>query len=127
MSRLSAPRYGWAFVATGVLHFLRPKMYEQIMPDYLPAHRELVYASGVTEAVGGLAVLHPKTRVLGGWLLLLTIIGVYPANVHMALHPERYPQIPKAALYARLPLQLPMLLWAWRMIKGPGPKAPEGQ
>lgn len=127
MSRLSAPRYGWAFVATGVLHFLRPKMYEQIMPDYLPAHRELVYASGVTEAVGGLAVLHPKTRVFGGWLLLLTIIGVYPANVHMALHPERYPQIPKAALYARLPLQLPMLLWAWRMIKGPGPKAPEGQ
>lgn len=126
MSRLGAPRYGWAFVATGVLHFLRPKMYEQIMPDYLPAHRELVYASGVTEAVGGLAVLHPKTRVFGGWLLLLTIVGVYPANVHMALHPERYPQIPKAALYARLPLQLPMLLWAWRMIKG-SPKPAEGR
>lgn len=119
-----SPRYGWAFVATGVLHFLRPKMYEAIMPDYLPAHRELVYASGVTEAVGGLAVLHPRTRAFGGWLLVLTIIGVYPANVHMALHPERYPQVPKAALYARLPLQLPMLLWAWRMAKGGAVPAP---
>ncbi len=111
------PKFGWAFVATGVLHFLRPKMYEAIMPDYLPAHRELVYASGVTEAVGGLAVLHPKTRSFGGWLLAATVVGVFPANVHMALNPERYPQIPKAALYGRLPLQLPMLLWALRMAK----------
>ncbi len=120
-----SPKYGWAFVATGVLHFLRPKMYEAIMPDYLPAHRELVYASGVTEALGGLAVQHPATRRFGGWLLVLTVLGVYPANIHMALHPERYPQIPKAALYARLPLQLPMLWWAWKMANDrPAAQAP---
>ena len=112
-SERSARIGGIIFIAAGLLHFLRPKMYEAIMPDWLPAHRELVYASGVTEALGGAAVLHPKTRRFGGWLLLATIVGVYPANVHMALTPDRYPQIPEAALWARLPLQLPMASWAW--------------
>lgn len=111
-------RFGAVFVGAGLMHFLRPKMYEAIMPDYLPAHRELVYASGVAEAAGGLAVLHPKTRAFGGWLLLATIVGVYPANVHMALNPDRYPQIPKAALWARLPLQLPMAITAWKIARG---------
>ena len=50
------------FVVAGVLHFVRPGMYEAIMPDYLPAHRELVYASGVAEIAGGLGVMHPRAR-----------------------------------------------------------------
>ncbi|MBJ7330163.1 MAG: DoxX family protein [Solirubrobacteraceae bacterium] len=116
----SAKHGGRIFIFAGLMHFINPKMYERIMPKYLPAHRELVYASGVTEALGGLLVLSPKTRVLGGWILLLTIIGVYPANVHMALNPDDYPEVPKPALWIRLPLQFPMALWAWRMIK---PKA----
>src|SRR3954447_19653441 len=44
---------GVTFLAAGALHFLRPRMYEAIMPRYLPAHRELVYASGVAEIAGG--------------------------------------------------------------------------
>ena len=56
MSRARA-LLGVTFIATGVLHFLKPRMYEAIVPDYLPAHRELVYASGVAEIVGGAGVL----------------------------------------------------------------------
>ena len=52
MSRARAV-LGVTFLATGVLHFLRPRIYEAIMPGYLPAHRELVYASGVAEIAGG--------------------------------------------------------------------------
>src|ERR671910_924944 len=48
------------FLAAGGLHFLRPRMYEAIMPDALPAHRELVYASGLAELAGGARVLHPR-------------------------------------------------------------------
>ena len=95
-----------AFTTTGVLHFARPGMYEAIMPDELPAHRELVYASGVTEAVGGLAVLHPRTRRFGGWLLIATMAGVFPAHIHMLVRRERYRKIPTWGLWARLPLQL---------------------
>ena len=106
---------GAFFVAAGALHFLRPGMYEAIMPDYLPAHRELVYASGVAEAAGGAAVLADRTAVPGGWLLIATLVGVFPANVHMALNPDRYSNIPEPLLWARLPLQALAIGWVYRV------------
>jgi uncharacterized membrane protein len=104
--------FGPLFMFTGTLHFLRPRMYEAIMPDYLPAHRELVYVSGVAEAVSGAALLHPRTRRLGGLLSVATLVAVFPANVHMALYPERYRRISRTALYVRLPIQALLIVWA---------------
>jgi uncharacterized membrane protein len=96
------------------MHFIRPREYRAIMPDYLPAHRELVAASGVAEIVGGLGALHPRTRRLAGWWLVATLLAVFPANVHMALHPEGYRRIPRPLLYARLPIQGLFIAWALR-------------
>lgn len=106
--------FGPVFVFTGILHFVKPRIYESIMPDWLPAHRQLVYASGVAEIAAGAATLHPRTRRAGGWLSIATLVAVFPANLHMALHPERYRAIPggQAALLARLPLQLLLIAWA---------------
>src|SRR6187401_3293999 len=93
------------FVLAGVLHFRHPRFYRAIMPDYLPAHNELVAASGVAEIAGGAGLMAPATRKAAGWWLIATLIAVFPANVHMALHPERYKNVPRAGLYARLPVQ----------------------
>jgi uncharacterized membrane protein len=100
------------FIAAGALHFLRPQMYEQIVPGYLPAHRELVMLSGAAEIAGGAAVAFPGTRRGAGVWLAAVLVSVFPANVQMALHPERYPAIPSALLWARLPLQPLLVLWA---------------
>jgi uncharacterized membrane protein len=99
----------------GINHFVMPKAYESIMPDYLPAHRELVYASGVAEIVGALATLHPKTRRAGGWFLIATLVAIFPANVHMAMNPADYPKVPggETTLYVRLPLQVLFVYWVW--------------
>ncbi len=115
---------GWAhrvlgatFVTAGALHFVFPRTYESIMPDYLPAQRELVYASGIAEIVGGLGALDSRTRRLAGWWLTATLLAIFPANVHMALHSDRYESFPQWALYARLPLQglfIALVLWATR-------------
>ena len=94
------------FMTTGALHFLRPRFFEAIVPDYLPAHRELVYASGVAEVAGGAGLLFAPTRRAAGWWLIATMVAVFPANVWMVQHPERYKDIPEPALWARLPLQL---------------------
>lgn len=96
----------------GVLHFVRPSMYEAIMPDYLPAHRELVLASGAAEIAGGAALMAPGERVrrLGKLWLWALLVAVFPANLHMALNPERYSNIPEPLLWARLPGQL---LFGW--------------
>jgi uncharacterized membrane protein len=100
------------FVLAGTLHFTHTRFYLWIMPEYVPAHRELVYASGVAEIVGGLGLMSRATRRPAGWWLIATLVAVFPANVNMALHPERY-RVPggRAALYARLPMQGVFLAW----------------
>jgi uncharacterized membrane protein len=111
--RALKPLAGPVFVIAGLLHFAKPRIYESIMPDYLPAQRGLIYASGVAESAGGLGLLHssPTVRRWAGWWLVATLVAVFPANLHMALNPDRYPQIPKPALFARLPLQLVFARW----------------
>ena len=101
------------FVLAGINHFANPGFYLKIMPPYLPAHLELVYLSGLFEVFGGIGVLLPRYRILAGWGLIALILAVYPANIHMAVHPELFPKIPLWALYARLPLQLVLIAWAF--------------
>jgi len=100
------------FTAAGALHFLRPKMYEEIVPDYLPAHHELVLISGAAEIAGGVLVVFPRTRRLGGLWIAATLVAVFPANLDMALNPDRYASLPPALLWARLPLQGLLIWWA---------------
>lgn len=104
---------GAMYLVAGAGHFLLTRVYLGIMPDYLPAHRELVLLSGAAEMAGGLGVLLPPTRRIAAWGLVALLIAVMPANVWMAQHPERYPSIPVWLLWMRLPLQLPLIAWAW--------------
>lgn len=108
-------RFGPFFVVAGTMHFVIPKAYEAIMPDYLPAHRPLVYASGVAEIAGGLGVMNARTRRAGSWLSIATLLAVFPANLHMAMNPERYKAIPggRMALMMRLPVQALFIAWAY--------------
>jgi uncharacterized membrane protein len=105
---------GPSFVIAGVLHFVIPKSYEAMMPRSLPAHRELVFASGVAEIAGGVGLMHPRTRSWAGWWLIATLVAVFPANLNMAMNPDRYAQhVPggQPALIARLPLQAALIAW----------------
>lgn len=103
---------GIAFVLQGINHFMTTDVMVRMMPEVLPAPRLLVWLSGVAEIVLGLLVFPAQTRRLAGWGLVLLLLAVFPANVHMALHPEDWP-LPPAALWARLPLQLVLLYWVW--------------
>jgi uncharacterized membrane protein len=107
-------RVGLTYVFTGVMHFVIPRWYRSIMPDYLPAHKELVAASGVAEIAGGAGILVDRVRVPAGWWMIATLVAVFPANVHMAVHPERYKQVPRWALYLRLPFQALFIWDVWR-------------
>ena len=105
---------GITFLFSGAMHFIAPRSYAAIMPDYLPAHRELVYASGLAEMAGGAGMLSERTRRPAGWWLIATLIAVFPANLNMALHPDRFARIPPAALWIRLPFQALFIAWVWR-------------
>ena len=113
--RRSADALAAFFVGAGVNHFVIPRAYERIVPPTLSPHARLVVrASGVAEIACGLAVLPTRTRRYAGPALIALLTAVFPANLHMARAPERFRAIPRWALYARLPLQPLMMLWAWR-------------
>jgi uncharacterized membrane protein len=107
--------FGPFFIFAGIMHFVATRTYMRIMPPYLPRHRELVYASGVAEIAGGLATMHPATRRAGSLWSIATLLAVFPANVQMALEPEKFKDVPGGApaLYARLPVQLLFIAWAY--------------
>lgn len=106
---------GAFFLVAGALHFIKPRAYESIMPEALPAHRELVYLSGIAEMAGGAGVLADRTLRPAGWWLIATMLAVFPANVTMAVEAERFRGVPEPLLWARLPLQAAIVYWIWRV------------
>ena len=104
---------GLLFAAAGVNHFLMPDKYVAIVPPYLPWPFVLVYHSGVAEVALGVLLLVPRFRSRAAWGLIVLLIAVFPANLHMALNPEQFPDIPPAALWVRLPLQGVLVAWAY--------------
>ena len=88
---------------------MRSQTFENITPDYLPAHLALVLISGAAEIAGGLGLLVPRTRRAAGVGLIVLLIVIFPANIGMAVNAEDH-SIPEPLLWARLPLQ-PLLIW----------------
>ena len=104
-------------IMAGYAHF-DPKLmsfYMNIMPPILPYKEELIYLSGVFEIAGGLLSLIPRTKNIGGYLTIATLLGVFPANIYMALSKESQKNMgaTQQQAYFRLPLQLIMILMAY--------------
>lgn len=109
VSALRSPKaLAVGFAASGVLHLVAPKVYETIVPRWIPRRRLAVYVSGVGELVcaAGLVLEAPWAGPASAGLL----VAVWPANIQMAIDARSGPSRAKeAALWLRVPLQLPMI------------------
>lgn len=112
-SRASRGILALVFCVAGLLHFVKPEVYARIVPPPIPAESAVLW-SGVAEVAGGLGLLFPRTRRAAGWGLIALLLAVWPANIQMALHAERFPNILPALLWLRVALQIPLIWWAWR-------------
>jgi uncharacterized membrane protein len=67
----------------------------------------------MAEVAGGVGLMTRSGRRFAGWWLIATLIAVFPANIHMALNPDDFPEVPggSAVLWARLPLQAVLIAW----------------
>lgn len=115
---------GLTFLATGTVHFLYPDVLARLVPPYLPWPLALVYLSGVFEIGLGLLLLVPRYSRLAAWGLVALLVAVFPANLHMALHPEEFASFSPVLLWARLPLQALLIAWAYWFTRPP--RAPVG-
>ncbi len=101
------------FMFGGIGHFTNPDFFVAIMPPYLPWHLEIVYVSGVLEVLFAGMLLPPSTRQLAGNLLILLTLAVTPANVHMWMNPDLFPEVGPLFLSLRLVVQVILLFVIW--------------
>ena len=103
----------------GVSHFVAPRQYDATIPRALPgAPRTWTYVSGAAELALAAGVALPRTRRAAALATAAFFVGVFPANVQMAVDWRDRPAALKAAALARLPLQVPLVLWARGVAKG---------
>jgi uncharacterized membrane protein len=110
---------GAFFVAAGILHLVRPRTFEQIVPPGIGDPRTLVLLSGLAEIVGGASLARRDARWFSRWWLTGLLVAVFPANVYMALDPGSAGDfgLPRSALWARLPLQAVAIWWVWSVTR----------
>ena len=79
-----------AFMATaGVSHFVVPNFYERIVPKWFGHERSTVRWSGVAEIGCAVLLIPRRTKRLGAWATVGTLLAVYPANIQMAVDAGR--------------------------------------
>ena len=114
MKRASPYLLAGLLAGAGVLHFVRPGFYDALIPPFLGSPRAWTYGSGVVELAVAAAVAAPRTRRRGALAAAALFVAVFPANVYMAFEPG---DVPRWAAIARLPLQVPLVVWALRVAR----------
>ena len=74
-----------AYLAAGILHIAAPGPFLSIMPGFVPLPEAVVFATGVAEILGAIALAQPFSpalRAAAGIALALYALCVWPANVH---------------------------------------------
>jgi len=106
----------------GLLHLVVPKPFERLIPGFLGPARFWVAISGVAEMASGAFLLRPATQRAGAWAAAATLVGVFPGNIKMALDAGPPESVWSTVLWLRLPLQIPLVIWAIRcaMPSSPG-------
>lgn len=104
--------------AASVTHVVSPAFYDAIVPTQLPGTaRFWTLASGVAELGVAALVAVPRTRRLGGLAAAALFVAVLPANIKMAVDWSDRSAREQAIAYGRLPLQIPLVLWALKVRK----------
>ncbi|MGK0395741.1 MAG: putative membrane protein [Candidatus Azotimanducaceae bacterium] len=101
------------FFAGGIAHFTSTEFFVAIVPPWVPYALAVVYISGVSEIILALLIVWPAARSLAGWGLILLTLAVTPANIHMWLNPDQFPEASETALSIRLVVQIILLLLIW--------------
>lgn len=111
--RRSAVLLGGLLLTVGTIHFVRPHVFDDLVPEALPGPaRAWNLSAGAAEVALGAALLQPRTRRTAAGLAALLFLVVFPGNVKMALDARGGSAVEQALTSARLPLQVPLVIWA---------------
>lgn len=108
-------------VGSGTLHFVVPRTYQRIVPTVLGHAPLYVGSTGALEIVAGCLLAVPRTCQAGAAATFALLLAVWPANVKMALDGgipgAPFPLSSALLSWVRVPLQVPLLAWAYRLAR----------
>ncbi|MAT60944.1 MAG: hypothetical protein CMH41_04805 [Micrococcales bacterium] len=103
-----------SFGSSGLLHLVRPVVFRDLVPKWLGNPTPWIVGSGLAELICSVGLLTRRKWAPTATAVTLAIIWV--GNGEMALRLHRDPRASKTwrtAAWVRLPLQLPLIYWAW--------------
>ncbi len=108
-------------IFTAVAHFVFTKGMTQMIPDFFPLKKELVYLTGILEILFAIGLLIPKTKVITAWILILFLLLVFPANIKATMENINYQTGELDGngieyLWFRIPLQILFIAWVFFFI-----------
>lgn len=103
---------------TAIGHFAFTKGMAAMIPDFIPAKREVVLLTGVLEIILAVGLLLPAYINITGWVLIAFLVLVLPANIKASAEHINYQTGELNGnglnyLWFRIPFQLFLILWTW--------------
>lgn len=101
------------YAVGGINHFVHSRTYVAIMPPHYSHPLGWVQFTGAAEIAGAIGLLIPQTRRAAAWGIIAMLVGYYDVHIYMATHTAHFAPLPPWVMYARLPLQLVLIAWAY--------------
>jgi uncharacterized membrane protein len=100
------------FLFTSLGHFIKTGEMTAMLPPSVPYRTEMIYLTGVLEALGAIGVWIPRLMRLTGVCLILLLICVLPSNIYSAINQVNFGGHEAGPIYLlfRVPFQL-FLIW----------------
>ncbi|WP_405379719.1 hypothetical protein [Maribacter sp. LLG6340-A2] len=103
---------------TAVAHFVFTDGMTQMIPDFFPLKKELVYVTGFLEFLFAVALLIPRTKTIAGWALIVFLLSILPANIKASIENINYQTGEMNGngieyLWFRIPLQMLFIAWVF--------------
>ena len=107
-----------AFLVSGVTHIVNPTAFLFLLPEWAPVPLVLIWLSGIAEISAALGLLL-RLRFAPAYTVLV-LLAIWPANWWFAIDQTANGEWWVAvAAWLRLPLQIPLIWWAWTSPKRP--------
>ena len=108
---------GILYMAAGINHFWHPRLYNRIIPPYIPFRPYLNHASGIIEIILGVLLLFPATKTVAAYAIIAMLAAFIPAHIYLIqisrCHTPGFCWPQFLAWIRLLPGQLLLMLWAY--------------
>jgi uncharacterized membrane protein len=102
-------------IVTGISHFTSTDLMIEMMPEFMPLKREIVYFTGVCELLAVVGLLWNKISKLTAVMLIIFFIAILPANIVGSMKQVQLGGMENGAMYLlfRVPLQIFFIFWTY--------------